>query len=254
MKAVVAHDTAEALTAASRRSGSGRVAHRLLAIRDVLLGQRRSWVCKQYGVSRENLRHWVSWYNDEGIAGLEDAPRAGRPPKLSAEQLAALKQRVSVPPDIGRDGVGRWRAADVQRLIKRDYGVEYRSLAGVCQLLHRLKQAWISGRPKHPQQATDAVASFKKNSRPNSRANRGAQSGGFPHHRDLHPHAKHVAENLGPQEPFGGTSAKDDLLGLSSSKRFQYRQMSQSDVDCTLFDCSETLLSPGTLGSINVEL
>jgi transposase len=169
MKAVVQHDTPEALTAASRRSGNGRVAHRLLAIRDLLLGHSRTWVCQQYGISRENLRHWVRWYNEEGSAGLADAQRPGRPPKLNAEQLALLKARISAPPELARDGVGRWRAADVQRLIKRDYGVEYRSIAGVCQLLHRLEQSWISGRPKHPQQATDAVASFKKTSRPNSR-------------------------------------------------------------------------------------
>lgn len=166
MKALIAHDTPQALLSASRRSKRVRTAHRLLAIRDIMLGRARQWVCKQYGINRENLRHWVRWYNNEGIAGLADAPRAGRPSKLSAEQLAALKARVSVPPQVEQDGVGRWRAADVQRLIKRDYGVEYRSISGVCQLLHRLEQAWISGRPKHPQQATDAVASFKKTSRP----------------------------------------------------------------------------------------
>lgn len=165
MKAVVQHDRPAALTAASRRSGSGRVAHRLLAIRDVLLGHRRSWVCKQYGVSRENLRHWVAWYNEAGRAGLADAPRSGRPAKLSAAQLAALKERVSVPPDIGQAGVGRWRAADVPRLIAREYGVHYSSLAGVCALLHRLGQAWLSGRPQHPAQPRDALTAFKKTPR-----------------------------------------------------------------------------------------
>jgi len=55
MKALIAHDTAEALMAASRRRG--RVAHRLLAVREVMLGRPRKWVCEQYGVSRENLRH-----------------------------------------------------------------------------------------------------------------------------------------------------------------------------------------------------
>ena len=162
MKALVQRDRPEALTAASRRSHSGRVAHRILAIRDVMLGRPRQWICEQYGVSRENLRHWIRWYNDEGMVGLEDAERSGRPPKLNAAQMASLKARVSAPPEVNKDGVGRWRAADVQRMIKRDYGVEYRSIAGVCQLLHRLEQAWISGRPQHPAQAEEAVAAFKK--------------------------------------------------------------------------------------------
>lgn len=98
---------------ASRRSKSVRTVHRLLAIRDIMLGRSRKWVCAQYGINRENLRHWVRWYNEEGRAGLVDAAH-----------LASLKARISVPPEVLRDGVGRWRAADVQRLIKRDYGAD----------------------------------------------------------------------------------------------------------------------------------
>jgi len=43
----------------------------------------------------------VAWYNAEGMAGLEDAQRPGRPPKLNAAQLASLKARVSAPPEVG---------------------------------------------------------------------------------------------------------------------------------------------------------
>lgn len=162
MEALIAHDTPAALMAASRGSRSGRVSHRFLAIGDVMLGRSRTWVCEQYGISRENLRHWIRWYNEEGMAGLEDAPRQGRPCKLTEEQRASLKARLSLPPEIAEDGVGRWRAADVQRLIEREYGVRYGSISGVCRLLHDLGQSWISGRPKHPGQAADAIASFKK--------------------------------------------------------------------------------------------
>jgi transposase len=169
MKALIAHDTAEALLAASRRSKSVRTAHRLLALRDLMLGRARQWVCAQYGISRENLRHWIRWYNEAGSAGLADAARSGRPPKLNAAHLASLKAPISVPPEVPREGVGRWRAAEVPRLIKHDYGVEYRSIAGVCHLLHRLEQAWRSGRPKPPAPAVAALAAFKTTSRPHSR-------------------------------------------------------------------------------------
>jgi hypothetical protein len=40
MKALIAHDTSEALLAASRGSGNVRTAHRLLAIRDICWGGR----------------------------------------------------------------------------------------------------------------------------------------------------------------------------------------------------------------------
>jgi hypothetical protein len=63
MKALIPHDPPEALLAASRCSESVRASHRLLALRDIMLGRARKWVCEQYGISRENLRHWVAWYN-----------------------------------------------------------------------------------------------------------------------------------------------------------------------------------------------
>ena len=200
MKALVHHDDPDTLAQASRRSKSGRVAQRLLAIRDIMLGRSRVWVCAQYCVSRENLWHWVQWYNAHGMAGLEDAARAGRPCKLTQTQRAALQARVSVPPEIGKDGVGRWRAADVQRLIRHEYGVEYRSITGVSNLLHRLGQAWISGRPKHPAQATEAVASFKKNS--------------LPPYRPLPPHTQAKALNCGARmKPASGKKAAAPTAG-----------------------------------------
>jgi transposase len=127
-----------------------------------MLGRSRGWVCAQYCISRENLRHWVQWHNAHGRAGLEDAPRAGRPCKLTQTQRAALQARLSRPPEIGQDSVGRWRATDVQRLIRREYGVEYRSITSVCNLLHQLGQSWISGRPQPPQQAAEASRLLKK--------------------------------------------------------------------------------------------
>jgi transposase len=107
MKALIAHDTAEALLAASRRSKSVRTAHRLLALRDLMLGRARQWVCAQYGISRENLRHWISWYHEAGSAGLAAAACSGRPPKLNAAQRASLKARISGPPEVPWEGVGR---------------------------------------------------------------------------------------------------------------------------------------------------
>ncbi len=135
MKALKHRDDPEVLLSESRQR-SGRIVHRLLAIRDLMLKRRRKWVCEQYGISRENLRHWVEWYNDYGIDGLEDAERCGRPTRLTKAQKEALKARVSVPPNLETDGIGRWRAEDVQRLIKQEYGVEYKSLTSIYDLLH----------------------------------------------------------------------------------------------------------------------
>src|SRR5258705_13959643 len=45
---------------------------------------------------------------------LLDRPRSGRKPLLQPDQLAELEQIVETPPDPVKDGVVRWRCADLK--------------------------------------------------------------------------------------------------------------------------------------------
>jgi transposase len=63
-------------------------------------------------MDRQTLRDWVHRYNHEGIGGLSDAERSGRPPALSAEQMEDLKDLVLAGPDLAIHGVTRWRCLD----------------------------------------------------------------------------------------------------------------------------------------------
>ena len=163
MQALIEHNEERDLLRISRVE-CGRVSHRVLAIRDILMGRIRNWVCQQYGISRETLRHWVSRYNAMGVEGLYDRERSGRPPMLSGKKLVQLKQRISVAPDPEKDGITRWRCVDIQRILREEYDVHYTSLFGVRQLLYRLGLSWISGRPSHPNKPDNALQDFKKNS------------------------------------------------------------------------------------------
>jgi transposase len=45
-----------------------------------------------YQVDRDRVSQWLEWWDAEQVAGLDDAPRSGRPPKLTdAERQEALK-------------------------------------------------------------------------------------------------------------------------------------------------------------------
>ena len=173
------HSTSE-LLAFSKVSGTVRHSHRILAIRDVVLGERRVDVCERYGVTRENLRHWVAWYNDGGVDGLKDGVRSGRPKALSSDKLASFKARIEAQPDIERDGHTRWRAVDIQKILKEEYGVTYTSLFGVRKLCHALGLSYVTTRPKHPGHDAAAIEAFKKNypesSRKSKRNTRGKPS------------------------------------------------------------------------------
>ena len=87
------------LLAFSKTSGNVRHSHRILAIRDRLRGELRRDICERYGVTRENLRHWVSWYNESGVDGLKDEARSGRPKALPAEKTLPFKARIEAQPD-----------------------------------------------------------------------------------------------------------------------------------------------------------
>ena len=110
------HDAAE-LLAFSKTSENVRQSHRILAIRDVLRGEPRGDVCERYGVTRENLRHWVSWYNEGGVDGLNDEARSGRPKALPLEKISTFKARIEAQPDIKKDGHTRWRAVEDRKSV-----------------------------------------------------------------------------------------------------------------------------------------
>jgi hypothetical protein len=87
----------------ARLEGDGRVACRLLAL--ALDGMSRERAAKQAGLDRQTLRDWVVRFNAEGVGGLRDRPRSGRPPFLSEGQMAALKALVLRGPHPEHDGV-----------------------------------------------------------------------------------------------------------------------------------------------------
>ena len=157
------HSAAE-LLAFSKTSENVRHSHRILAIRDMMRGERRNDVCERYGITRENLRHWVAWYNESGVGGLKDESRSGRPKALPTEKISTFKARIEAQPDVQKDGHTRWRAVDIQKVLREEYGVTYTSLYGVRKLCHALGLSYVTTRPKHPGHDVEAIEAFKKNS------------------------------------------------------------------------------------------
>lgn len=145
----------------SRKAARGRCSHRFLAIRDLGLGESRSTVRVRYGISHDTLWRWVRRYNEQGAAGLDEALRSGRPLKLQPQDVGAFKHRIEGQPEVEQDGVLRWRAVDIQRVLKDEYGVEYTSLTGVRRLCQALGLAYLTTRPTHPRREETAVQAFK---------------------------------------------------------------------------------------------
>ena len=157
--------SAEDLRLAARRSKDADQARRLLGIALVLDGASRTEAARATGMDRQTLRDWVIRYNAEGVEGLRDRPRPGRPAGLTAAQLAELARLVEDGPDVAVHGVVRWRCVDLQAQIKRRFGVEL-SERHVGRLLKQLKFTRLTVRPRHPQADEAAQQAFKKTSPP----------------------------------------------------------------------------------------
>lgn len=154
----------EGLREAARGEKRGKVRARMLAIARLLDGGERSATAKQFGMSRNVLRIWVSRYNEGGIAALVDRHGGGTPPRLSREQQQQLKDKVLAGADLARDGIVAYRILDIRGLAEREFGVSY-SHAGMHRLLHAIGCAWLVPRPRHPKSLAAAQEEFKKNFR-----------------------------------------------------------------------------------------
>ena len=149
----------------ARRERDGRVSGRLLALANALDGMSREAAARAAGMDRQTLRDWVHRYNAEGIEGLRDRPRPGRPCALDEGRQAALKALILKGPKLERDGCVAWRIRDLCRLVEDRFGVRYGE-TGMLRLVKSLDLSRQKARPVHPEADPKAQERFKKSSPP----------------------------------------------------------------------------------------
>lgn len=110
-------------------------------------------------ISTQKVSAWLKRFREEGLDGLQDKARSGRPRILDSGHHEALKKKIEDSPSALSGG--RLRGEDIIRLIKEEGGVTY-SLSGLYYLLHDIGMSWISTRSKHPKQDDEAQEHFKK--------------------------------------------------------------------------------------------
>ena len=93
----------------AKRSRDPRQVRRFLALAAAYDGMSRAEAAKVGGMDRQTLRDWAHRFNEEGPEGLKHRSGAGRPRRLTQEQMSALSVIVETGPDPAVDGVVRWR-------------------------------------------------------------------------------------------------------------------------------------------------
>ena len=105
--------------------GARRVARRLHAIQLNLDGRGSPEIARVLSVHRANVSLWLRHWQDEGLDGLLEGHRAGRPAGLAVAQLERLRGLVRAGSlDYGfKSGV--WTAPMIGEVIRQEFGVRY---------------------------------------------------------------------------------------------------------------------------------
>jgi transposase len=153
--------TPEALRRHARHEANRRAALRMLAIANALEGMSRAEAARLAGMERQALRDAVVRYNTEGLAGLHDRPKPGRPQRLSEAEQALLAARVFRGPDPERDGVCAWTRADLCTWLEERFSKRFHP-SSLSRVLERLDLSRQKTRPAHPEADAAAQERFRK--------------------------------------------------------------------------------------------
>ncbi len=107
-----------------RRSEEAKYDHRLHAILLVANGMRCPQAATMLRDSERTVRYWVQQFNDEGLQGLIDIERLGRPSRLSDRHMEQIGQTLRQSPnEVGMAG-GIWDGKTVSAYIKKKYKID----------------------------------------------------------------------------------------------------------------------------------
>lgn len=84
---------------------------------------------KELHMSRTWTSDWLARYHEEGLDGLGDRPRSGRPPRLPAEMAVRIRKRL-------KESKHGWTTKQVNDMIVKEGGVQYH-YHHVFKLLHK---------------------------------------------------------------------------------------------------------------------
>ena len=152
----------------ARLSTDANQARRLLALAVIYDGGRRTDAARTGGVGLQIIRDWVRRFNANGPDGLINGKAPGKPPKLSADQRAALAAVVERGPTPAIHGVVRWRLIDLMQWVWEELAISL-SEATMSRELNALGYRKILARPRHHAQNEFAIEAFKKTSPPSWR-------------------------------------------------------------------------------------
>jgi transposase len=161
--AIAAKHTAAGLRRLARHEIDRRAAMRMIAIAETMDGADRVTAARRGDMSDQALRDAIKRYNAEGLDGLHDRPRTGRPTKLSEARRKELRAIVVKGPDVEAEGLLAYTRDDLARIVAAKWGIAYDPTC-VGRSLRGLGLSRQKARPSHPKKDAAAAEAFRKGS------------------------------------------------------------------------------------------
>ena len=152
--------TAAGLRALAKGDLAPLTIKRLLAIANALDGMSFTDAAKVAGLERQALGDAAKRYNAEGLDGLYDREKPGRPRKLELTQEKELCEIILAGPDPDTDGISAYTLEDLCAISLERFKVSYHP-NGMSQVIKRLGFSRQKARPYHPEKDEAAQAAFK---------------------------------------------------------------------------------------------
>ena len=150
----------QALLRFARTQKNNRASRRMLGIAHVLGGMTVSAAAKAAGMERQALGDAVKRYNAEGLEGLFDRAKPGRPRKLDAAQEKELSKLLIEGPDTDKDGISAYTLDDLVAIAQARWQVTYHPWS-MSVAIKRLGFSRQKARPHHPEKDEAAQEAFK---------------------------------------------------------------------------------------------
>jgi transposase len=116
---------------AYRRESDANVRERILLVRRVRVDRKEAASVAEVELHRTRAwaYKWLKRFNEEGLDGLQDKHRSGRPPDVPEEKMMVIKRELSQKPS-------GWGIKEIMNLIYEKSGVRYHEVH-VYRLLHK---------------------------------------------------------------------------------------------------------------------
>ena len=101
-----------------------RVAKRATIIHSLHLGHRPDELAAMYGISQASVYNHFNRFKAEGLAGLPDKTKSGRPAKATPEYIALLEQTLEIDPQEKGYAFTIWTQPRLRQYLAQETGIE----------------------------------------------------------------------------------------------------------------------------------